>query len=469
MFASKRKKCIAMQNRCMSCKKYFQTEFTGDTCAQCEGKEKRWTSDVVLPWGTEICLPCHVDVAPSKRLKIAGKTSDIQICRPIVETVNSYDEDEEDEHGDALAHLIQDVDIIEMFPNLDRHHLSSATNPPAREHVGSGRRHGGGRPSTRSSPSRDNPAEMSAVINAVTVNNPSTLAGGAEVGESTTTTQSDGDGSGAEAYRYCCNCHRKSRPVYNNMNAEGLTGETVIGALYLVDIESYAISDNSFRRKFCTLRLNDFERVSRKQRKVNLCSICAQYLLHEKSKNTMDLVWCAMIWMYLSSTASLSQHGYNVWSVVPDKWRLWWIDEARKINPVLGNITLFEPPSSVLDVTFQKKELEESIENCRLADLKQKVDEHLLPLVKCPWGCTEFYHKTGSIPFDVTIARCLGSEGVMLATNNAKKMIQGNALGMREDFLLRAKDDDYYLWNPQWVVKPSICFFEWSPYVLDLS
>ena len=105
----------------------------------------------------------------------------------------------------------------------------------------------------------------------------------------------------------------------------------------------------------------------------------------------MGLVGPTMVWKWLSSEALIQQYGTKVWSLVPTMRRPWWIEEVL----VYGSVTLDIPPAAFADVILTKHELESAIELKKAAQLKQAVNEHLHMVVKCHWGCEEFYHRCG--------------------------------------------------------------------------
>lgn len=42
----------------------------------------------------------------------------------------------------------------------------------------------------------------------------------------------------------------------------------------------------------------------------------------------------------------------------------------------------------------------------------------------CPWGCNEFFHQTGSSPFDEVIAAALGRDGIAVIDKEASPRIE---------------------------------------------
>jgi len=53
------------------------------------------------------------------------------------------------------------------------------------------------------------------------------------------------------------------------------------------------------------------------------------------------------------------------------------------------------------DVTMEKDEPDKAIEIPTWARLVEAVDNHAsMPIVKCPWGCSEFLNLCNSVPLD---------------------------------------------------------------------
>jgi hypothetical protein len=65
------------------------------------------------------------------------------------------------------------------------------------------------------------------------------------------------------------------------------------------------------------------------------------------------------------------------------------------------------------------------------------------------------HNSTTNQALGVTVARCFGVRGLhkKCVTGNLPKAIQKQVLDIRND-LLDAKDDDFYLWNPEWKINP---------------
>jgi hypothetical protein len=72
-------------------------------------------------------------------------------------------------------------------------------------------------------------------------------------------------------------------------------------------------------------------------------------------------------------------------------WQKWWISSLKNYKPdiMYTAITLGNPRNVLVDVTGRKNRLENAIKEGKLGSLHAACDTELLPIVKCPWGCTE--------------------------------------------------------------------------------
>jgi hypothetical protein len=198
-------------------------------------------------------------------------------------------------------------------------------------------------------------------------------------------------------YDECCNCKRSV--------AQGIAHND-FHTYYAVHLNTMEITSSAFRRKFSNMKASSDEVEGTEEpdvKRVLLCQLCGTYLSSNTSKNLIDIVWPSMLWSILTNVEVLKAHGRNIWCYVPSLWRQWWVNS---FNRMLGEqrlpVVSLEIPKPVLaDVTVRKYELEEAIANGKLSRIELAVDKHLYPIVKCPWGCTEFFHKSGTLQFDL--------------------------------------------------------------------
>ena len=148
---------------------------------------------------------------------------------------------------------------------------------------------------------------------------------------------------------------------------------------------------------------------------------------------------------------------------MPKKWRQWWITSLiEKFPNVYRGISFNHPTAIFEDITLDIQDWNQSINTYMLSDLAIACNKHLLPTVMCPWGCSEFIHKCGNIPFDIVYQRYLHRCCIKLIHHSK---LYENALTSREDFIKENKDCS--LFNNHWMIKPSIAFVRnKGPFVL---
>ena len=86
------------------------------------------------------------------------------------------------------------------------------------------------------------------------------------------------------------------------------------------------------------------------------------------------------------------------------------------------------------DMTMEKDELDDAIEMLMWAPLVEAVDNCAsMPIVKCPWGCSEFLNLCNSVPLDAIFLSFLND------THNTPMMGKKEDLqftkGVQPDFL----------------------------------
>jgi len=118
--------------------------------------------------------------------------------------------------------------------------------------------------------------------------------------------------------------------------------------------------------------------------RMTLCQQCKCALTNQPSKILEEDVWPAMFWGWLTDLNLMQWFGSDLWKVVPDEWRYWWIDAIVECAPVFRNVTLESPLPIFSDVTGRKGELETGIGMMCALDMQRVCNEHLLPLVRCP-------------------------------------------------------------------------------------
>ena len=234
--------------------------------------------------------------------------------------------------------------------------------------------------------------------------------------------------------------------------------------LYRIALQSSTVSRTSFGRKFSTYKWRDVKdilTVRNQTVRMKLCEACHMYLTSNDYKHDRWL-WPAMVWSWLSDSATIERHGNLLWTAIPKEWRSWWLHSVRLTNTVFASVTHDFPKSVFADVTLQQRDLEEAIDNNEGGQLIRACNEHLHATVWCPWGESEFLHKCGKLPLDLIVGRFFG-DTIRMKDGNARTVFE-KVTGVLDDFL----EGNYVsiLRNPKWQVRPSISFVDGVPVVL---
>ena len=98
------------------------------------------------------------------------------------------------------------------------------------------------------------------------------------------------------------------------------------------------------------------------------------------------------------------------------------------------------------------------IKSDKLGDIIDALDKYLIPYILCPWGCSEYLHECGHLPFDLLCQRYLSK--VNFETIHPKEQLN-KYYSTRDDYI-RFNTEDYDRWvsNPDWNVLPNIIFLE---------
>jgi hypothetical protein len=69
------------------------------------------------------------------------------------------------------------------------------------------------------------------------------------------------------------------------------------------------------------------------------------------------------------------------------------------------------------------------IKNCldqnKLGELKQVLNEHFYPVIKNPWGCTEYHIHCGRVPFDILLHHIVGNDLSCFTSCDKEKSVRG--------------------------------------------
>jgi predicted GIY-YIG superfamily endonuclease len=238
----------------------------------------------------------------------------------------------------------------------------------------------------------------------------------------------------------CLNCCRQASPFPCDVME------------YNFDISMVDRSDvtkNIRRLKFCNLsRTLDSE--------FPLCQLCRMYLGVDDYRgvrhNDWSSVWPAFLWKMLTTYSLIQEHGVFLWQLVPQDWRIWWIDAIQDMHQY-KEITLFLPESIIEEVSVRRRSIQTKPKDLRLGEMMKTMDAYNKPTVKCPWGCTEFPHKGAGLNLDVVLLRYLGSSLCCFTPSSTRLVKRVNSA--RDDFFLY---HDYLLFNRKWKISASIFY-----------
>ena len=190
-----------------------------------------------------------------------------------------------------------------------------------------------------------------------------------------------------------------------------------------------------------------------------VCRECMKYLTTSGVKNDGRYVWCSYIWYLLTSEDVRNKYRAQIWIFLPFEWRLWWVQSIQETCPnEYSNLSSEEyNHQHIKDKTQDMKEWDDDIGSYMLCRLKSTTNKFLLPLIKCPWGCSEFMHKVGYLPMDIVFQKYLPQ--CCLRLYSCPKL-HGLVVSAQDDFLRGKGDHDRFLFNPLWEVMPSIAYVE---------
>ena len=257
-------------------------------------------------------------------------------------------------------------------------------------------------------------------------------------------TRSDDENS-VEA-QSCANCRRSQVPV-----------EVESDMPCVMNLSAYNPTTVKTRVGWSCLRMADMGGMD----EIVLCSECASFLIQDQDP-VPSTVWPAFLWKLLTNGDIFAHHGCSLWAYIPDVWRHWWIRNITELGGVFSEyeeVTVTSPVSIFRDVTFARNDMKRSIAELRLADLVQSMNKYMLPTVRCPWGCTEYYHKAETFDFASVYLRFLGPL-LKVPRWSSETYVRG----VREDFI---DSLDYLLMNPCWAITPCVVIgADGCPYIL---
>ena len=81
--------------------------------------------------------------------------------------------------------------------------------------------------------------------------------------------------------------------------------------------------------------------------------------------------------------------------------------DTASVSYFFSNISLTEPIPIFEDVTDKINDWKSGIDSGNLNKIAEVCNSYLMPTVLCPWGCSEFLHKVGSVDIQLILQRYL--------------------------------------------------------------
>ena len=193
----------------------------------------------------------------------------------------------------------------------------------------------------------------------------------------------------------------------------------------------------------------------------SLCLECDTFLSEPEDPKDLSYkdfryTWPSFLWHLLTNNSILAEYqGLFIWKLIPAAYRHWWIPaltEIARYKHIYENISVDAPRPIIRDRTDEIKEWNNCMERHNLPEVSRVCNKLLLPTVLCPWGCSEYIHKVGKIPFNIIIQKCLPKVQLPLTTDATFSKVKT----MREDYI-RDSSDTYENWllNPLWKISPA--------------
>jgi hypothetical protein len=218
----------------------------------------------------------------------------------------------------------------------------------------------------------------------------------------------------------------------------------------------------------------------------------------EKASKKNENTWPSFCWNMLSGQDPSSKIYYHesyapshLWRFIPTRLRPYWMKAIHNSGVDLSNsITNNWLPKDVLLNAYEKCSLEHpspffiditekyerhftnineysvtgflrALDPSRLPGsdpeeyCKKVVNSDILPCVRCPWGCAEYFFKSSFYDFTLLVQRQLSKVQLNLSSESSKKMHLVET--SRMDYIRReGEPEDCILLNKEWLVLPSV-------------
>ena len=215
--------------------------------------------------------------------------------------------------------------------------------------------------------------------------------------------------------------------------------------------------ENVRERKF--FKFIDTSNVNDTSKNFILCICCTNHLTFDRNEgcNENKNIWPGFIWYFLNDERLVEEYGKeHLWKFIPVEWRKWWFESM--------NLSLESSTSYFCDIYTDIQDWNSLISSHTLPNLRDACNQYLLPKVLCPYGCSCFMHKCGSISIDLIFQRFLLKVEFKKYMNNKKFL--SHVASVRDDYLRCEGNYDCWLLNKEWMILPSISFIDGVPQVL---
>ena len=245
-----------------------------------------------------------------------------------------------------------------------------------------------------------------------------------------------------EISTFCKNCKRRECDQVINK----------FGDFYSISFVRHNMNDIKRQKQF-----NHIKKRSNRQdndRIFWLCKSCSSLLCGENEKESETWInsWPSFIWAMLKDVKVREKYGDLVWKFLPEPWRYWWIASSQKYYP---SITILKPMPMFLDLTLGIMDWDQNIQSNVISNVAKVCNKYLLPTVLCPWGCSEFLHRSAFLDIDIVFQRFL-PKCIIKIWNDKKKLLKVKSC--RDDYIRFYDEYDMWLLNSNWKVMPSITF-----------
>ena len=238
----------------------------------------------------------------------------------------------------------------------------------------------------------------------------------------------------------CCNCRRtKADNCFDPEPTEYMFN------VVKVNLNDLVVRNN--KREFCEIDFASYPRQQNGSRLAPICGNCYCHLSQKAGKGCDDeSLWPVFIWKMLMDESIQ----IKVWSLIPMTFRKWWVRSFSVLTNVKQSI-LMSQGTHFQECTVEMKADLSALKSLRWGeDTLPREISLTLPVVKCPAGCSEWKHRTNSLPMDVVWEFILDKE-LPLCSSKEKRHCKR---WFRDDYL----EKEMLFLNPNWICQPAIGF-----------